>query len=293
MALRNRVPYRMQTRDEAVPIWPGAAPGSERWTQTEVVYQDGGGKTMVRNVVTPTLTPLLPERDKATGTGIVICPGGGFRFHSWDSEGMEVGRWLQARGVAAFVLKYRVLDTGATPEAFQKNLADFFALLSKPGPNGALPADPQRERILPLAVADGRQSLVVVRRRSAEWGVDLTRIGMMGFSAGAMVTMGVVMDRDPFRRPAFAAPIYGGGTGGAAVPVDAPPLFVLVAGDDALTATGCVKLAGEWQAAKRPVEMHLYAKGGHGFGMRQQGLPVDSWIDRLGDWLGAQGLLKR
>lgn len=267
----------------AFPIWPGVAPGSERWTRTEVAYRDGAGKAMIRNVVQPTLTPILPDPAKATGAAAIVCPGGGFRFHSWDSEGIEVARWLAGRGIAAFVLKYRLVDTGATPAEFEKRLADFFALLSRPAPAGRLPADPERGRILPLAVADGVQAAKVVRERAAEWKVDPEKVGMVGFSAGAMVTMGAVMD--PGTRLAFAAPIYGGGTEGRRVPADAPPLFVLVAGDDTLTASGCLKLATAWREAGRSVELHVYAKGGHGFGMRKQGLPVDGWIDRLGDWL--------
>src|ERR1043166_6573978 len=99
-----------------LPIWPGAAPGSETWTQKEVTYQNPQKEAMVRNVVRPTLTAFLPERSKANGTAVIVCPGGGFRFLSWQTEGTEVARWLADHGVAAFVLKYRLVDTGRSEE---------------------------------------------------------------------------------------------------------------------------------------------------------------------------------
>ena len=279
-----------------IPIWDGVAPGSETWKQTEVVYKDGGGRTMIRNVVKPTLTAYLPDKNKATGTAIVICPGGGFHFHSWDSEGVEVAKWLRDRGVAAFVLKYRLLDTGATQEEFQKHLDVLFgrrASVADPTDAAALQKEQAERKAIPmLAAADGRQAMKIVRQRAAEWGVSADRIGIMGFSAGAAVVMGVVMDHSAESRPNFAAPIYGGSTGGAPVPADAPPLFILVAGDDVPNAIGSAKLYSEWRSADKPAELHIYSKGGHGFGMNKRGLPVDSWIERFGDWLGAQGLLK-
>jgi acetyl esterase/lipase len=123
-------------------------------------------------------------------------------------------------------------------------------------------------------------------------GIKPDRVGIMGFSAGGMVTMGVVMDHDADSRPDFAAPIYGGGTNGAKVPDDAPPLFILCASDDRLAAAGSARLYSEWKAAGRPVEPHIYEKGGHGFGMTPKGLPVDRWIERYGDWLAQRDLIK-
>jgi acetyl esterase/lipase len=245
---------------------------------------------MVRNVVTPTLTAYLPERGRSTGTAVVICPGGGFHFLSWDSEGVEVAEWLRDRGVSAFVLKYRLIDTGATEEELQKHLAQLFG---RPGAPVPTPAQARERREIPaLAAADGRQAMTVVRRRASEWGIAPDRIGILGFSAGGVVAMGAVMEHDAGSRPSFAAAIYGGGTEGAAVPADAPPLFILVADDDKGASPGSVKLYSEWKAAGKPVELHVYSKGGHGFGMNKRGLPVDSWIERFGDWLAVQGLLK-
>jgi acetyl esterase/lipase len=268
---------------------------------------------MVRNVTTPTLTAFLPDPAIATGAAVVICPGGGFRFLSWQSEGTEVAKWLQARGVAAFVLKYRLMKTAASEEEFRREMAAFFASLanrrnrpgaddapkrespkdqSKPGEASRRAIPEEMRKIGTLAIEDGKQAIKVVRQHAAEWGIKPDRIGIMGFSAGGMVTMGVVMDPDKESRPDFAAPIYGGGTGGAKVPGDAPPLFILCASDDQLAAAGSFRLYSEWKAAGRPVELHLYEKGGHGFGMTPKGLPVDRWIERYGEWLGQRGLIK-
>ncbi len=296
-----------------IPIWPGRAPGSEEWTQKELEYRnEWDKKTMVRNVTTPSLTVFLPDPSTATGAAVVICPGGGFRFLSWQSEGTEVAQWLQARGVAALVLKYRLMKTAASEAEFRKEMAAFFASLAnrrdRPSANNApkreAPKDQEKpseaslraipeemRRIGALAIADGKQAVKTVRRHATEWGIKPDRVGIMGFSAGGMVTMGVVMDPDKESRPDFAAPIYGGGTGGAKIAADAPPLFILCASDDFL-ADGSARLYAEWKAAGRPVELHIYEKGGHGFGMTPKGLPVDRWIDRYGDWLGQRGLIK-
>ena len=272
-----------------LPIWPGVAPGSEKSTQKEVEYLNGKQK-MVRNVVLPTLTAYLPDHDRANGTAVIICPGGGFYFHSWDSEGLEVAKWLQERGVAAFVLKYRLVDTGATEEEFQKRLAVLFG--TSKDTEAIAKLQKEQKQVAALAIADGQQALKVVHQHAAEWGIAPDRIGIMGFSAGSVVTMGAVMDHDAANRPSFAAPIYGGNTGGAPVPMDAPPLFILVADDDKPNAIGSAKLYSEWKSAGKSAELHIYSKGGHGFGMNKRGLPVDTWIERFGDWLAVQGLLQ-
>lgn len=285
-----------RSQQTVIPIWPSVATGSESWTQKEVEYLDGGKRRMVRNVVTPTLTAFLPDKSKANGTAIVICPGGGFHFHSWDSEGVEVAKWLRDRGVTAFVLKYRLLNTGATEAEFQQKTARLFGRTTSPAGVKYPPPTPEEEtehRNIPLlAAADGRQAMKIVRQRAAEWGIAPDRIGIIGFSAGAAVTMGVVMDHNSESLPNFAAPIYGGSTGNAAIPADAPPLFILVANDDGAS-VGSLKLSSEWKAAGKNAELHIYSKGGHGFGMNKRGLPVDSWIERFGDWLAVQGLMKR
>jgi acetyl esterase/lipase len=262
-----------------MPVWPGIAPGSENWTQKEVDYVRNN-KQMVRNVTHPTLTAYFPDPANANGTAIIIAPGGGFRFLSWQNEGTAVAEWLAERGVTAFVLKYRLLDTGASQDDFEKG---------KPATRPA--TSPAQEEISALASADGRQAMKVVRQGADQWKIDPRRIGFMGFSAGGAVTMGVVMQYDKDSRPDFAAPIYGAHAQGV-IPDDAPPLFILCAADDKGAMPGSVKTFSDWRAAGHAAELHIYSKGGHGFGMSQRGLPVDHWIDRLGDWLEVQGLMK-
>lgn len=286
-----------RAQQQVIPVWPGAAPGSETWTQKEettTLPPMAAGGPLIRNVTQPTLTIFLPDPSLANGTAVIVCPGGGFHFLSWESEGTEVAKWLSAHGIAAFVLKYRLVDTGPTADDFRKAVWALFSPPSsgaRPAGGGGLPES--MRKILPLAVADGRQAMKVVRQRASQWGIAPDRIGIMGFSAGGMVTMGVVMEHDADSRPDFAGPIYGAGLAeGSAAPPEATPLFILCASDDPIAATGSVATYTKWKAAGYPVELHMYSKGGHGFGMNKQGLPTDHWIERFGDWLDGQGFMK-
>lgn len=275
-----------------IPLYPGVAPGSENAKQKETEFIAADKQPRIRNVTRPTLTAYLPERGQANGTAIIIAPGGGFTHLAIDKEGHDVARWLQARGVAAFVLKYRLLDTGTEEEYRDRAAAMTRATQPSAAPSAPPAPNPAREKAIALAVADGRQAVKLVRQRAAEWGIAPDRIGLMGFSAGGMLTMGVVMKHDAESRPNFAAPIYGGNTNGLPVAADAPPLFIAVASDDPIAAVSSAKLYLEWKTAGRSAELHIYAQGGHGFGMSKRSLPVDGWIDRFGDWLQQQGLLK-
>ena len=279
----------------AIPVWPKDAPGSETWTQKEVEHRSALlGTTIVRNVVRPTLTAFLPERSQANGAAVIICPGGGFTFLAKD-EGIHEAKSLRARGVAAFVLKHRLMDTGATEAEFYKSIMQ--TALLKAVEDGLKPWE--ERPVLPedvrkfsaLAVADGRQAIKVVREHAGEWGIIPDRIGIMGFSSGGVVTTGVATEYDAASRPDYAASLYGPVLGSVKVPRDAPPLFICCASDDPLVPPGnSVRLYSAWNAAGKSAELHIYAKGGHGFG--GQGVPSDTWLDRFGDWLGQQGLLK-
>jgi len=130
---------------KGIPLYEGATPGSEAWTQNEVEFRDGAGKAMVRNVTTPTLTAFLPDAATSTGTAVVVCPGGGFRFLSWQSEGTEVAEWLQRRGVAALVLKYRLKETPADEGAFGREMVAFFLSLARPK-NESAPGEANKAR---------------------------------------------------------------------------------------------------------------------------------------------------
>jgi acetyl esterase/lipase len=151
--------------------------------------------------------------------------------------------------------------------------------------------------IVKLALADGNAAIGYVRKHAAEFGVNPERIGIIGFSAGGTVAVSVAMNYTAETRPDFAAPIYPAynwAIKGSGVPADAPPAFILAASDDPLgLAPQSVAIYQDWIAAGKPAELHLYSKGGHGFGMRQQHQPSDHWIERFADWLDVQGLLKK
>jgi acetyl esterase/lipase len=284
-------------QQQVVPLYPGIAPGSESWTQTEVQYLNEQGQQMVRNVVTPTLTVYKPDPAKANGTAMIVAPGGGFLFLSWQTEGTEVAEWLASKGVTAFLLKYRLSNSGSTREEFQKAMMALFSSISAASrpenegkPEGDINGNKAMSEIAVLGQEDGRQAIRIVRSRAAEWGIDPHKIGIMGFSAGGMVTLGPLLRHDAESRPDFAAAIYTPWANNS-VPADAPPLFILVASDDMLTEKGSIQLYSAWKAAGKTAELHVYSKGGHGFGMQKKGLPADTWIERLGDWMKSQGFL--
>jgi acetyl esterase/lipase len=276
-----------------IPVWPKDAPGSEKWTQKEVDFRSALLGEIVRNVVRPTLTAFWPERSRANGTAVIICPGGGFLFLA-KGEGIEEAEWLRGRGVAVFILKHRLMDTGANEAEFHMSLLQAAVLKAiedglKGGEPPVLPEDVRK--FSALAVADGRQAIKVVREHAREWGIRPDRIGIMGFSSGGVVATGVATAHDAASLPNYAASIYGPVLGNVEVPGYAPPLFICCASDDPLVPSrDSIRLYSAWNAAGKRAELHIYAKGGHGFG--GQGLPSDTWIDRFGDWLAQQGFLK-
>lgn len=272
-------------RPPVIPLWPDGAPGSASWSQQEQEsILPPRGLPIVRNVTRPTLTAYLPPPSVSAGTAVIVCPGGAFHFLAIAHEGTDVARWLVERGVAAFVLRYRVVQTAEPDDDFQKQLRENMANREK-----------MRElmgAVRKLAIADGQQAVKVVRQRASEWNVDPNRIGVIGFSAGGVVASGVALQHDAASRPDFAAPIYGAPWEDVALPADAPPLFIALASDDDMAVRSSLPLYSKWRDAGCPVELHVFAQGGHGFGMRKQGLPSDRWIDLFGEWLGAQGLMK-
>lgn len=255
---------------QVVKIWPGVAPGSETWTHQERVIENTPLGTVIFNVVTPTLTAYLPERSKATGTAVIVAPGGAFVALAIDLEGTNAARWLQERGIAAFVLKYRIVEKR----------------------QDGIPAM-NMDTAGRYGIADGIQAIKVVRQHAAEWGLSPDRIGFLGFSAGAMVTSGTLVQQDAAARPNFAALIYGGPFGVMpAIPAKLPPVFLAWAQDDAVALDPIVRFRDALTAAAIKPEIHIFSAGGHGFGMRKQGTSSDHWIDAFYYWLDAQGLTK-
>ena len=270
---------------QVIRLYSGKAPGSESWNWAQQEKDHNAFNTrVVYNVVDPTLMVYRPDPATANGTAVVICPGGGFHTLSIDSEGIDVAKYLAAKGVTAFVLSYRLVHSLTEDPVAE--------LMSSMGDQKKL--DAQNASVVPLAIADGQKAMAYIREHAGEFGANPTRIGIMGFSAGGTVAAGVGFSYTAPDRPAFLAPIYAytGALSNTKVPIDAPPLFVAAATNDQLgLAPHSVKLYSDWLAAGKDAELHMYAKGGHGFGMRKQNLPTDSWIDRFGEWLGLQGFL--
>jgi endo-1,4-beta-xylanase len=278
-------------RGQEIKLWPGGAPGSEGITAEEVSapstvakYAGMPGKFTVTHY--PSIYVFLPPKEKATGAAMIVAPGGGHTQLVIDKEGWEVADWLNERGIAAFVLKYR--------------------LAKAPGSKYTLPNQ---------VYADAARGIRLVRSRAEEWHVDPARIGFIGFSAGGEVAGmvetlfdgGVPDAPDPVERvssrPDFVALIYPWYRPGAnhpedkpmfPVPKDAPPVFMVCADDDRSHVEPTVKFYLELEAARIPAEMHIYAYGGHGFGLRptKKEAPVIGWPDRFKEWLAERGISK-
>lgn len=279
-------PLEAQAEPNAIPLGTGGVenqPAKETWFRQ-------WGEPMVRNVSTATLTPFLPDPAKANGTAVIVAPGGGFRWLSINNEGWKIAKALASQGVAAFVLKYRLQPTPESMDDFKNSMnrtpgAPPTAAGSAGG--GAPPRPPQWDLSNQLADAEAAYALVV--KNAEKWHIDTERIGMMGFSAGAGLTMHCTLNSKTMKL-AFIAPIYGG-MGPVDVPKDAPPMFVAIAVDDFLF-RGQFGLIESWYKAGRPVEFHLYQDGGHGFGMGYPGHPTYWWFEVFTHWLDHNSFLK-
>ncbi len=270
----------------AIPLYKGAAPGSESATYPEVWTKAFGREAWVRNITKPTLTPYLPKKGTGNGAAVLVIPGGGFQFVSISNEGWPVAQWLADHGVAAFVLKYRVEKTDDSEGDFQKAMMARFQ-----APRADTPPDLGMQANIDLARADAQTALKMIRAGAAKWGVDTKRVGMLGFSAGAMTTMATTLANAPDARPDFIAPIYG-----FMLPVTPPPtpqpLFVALASDDPLFGKQGFGLVESWKKAGGSVELHFYEGGNHGFGAQKKGTTSDLWFDQYMAWMKARGFLK-
>ncbi len=268
---------------KVIPLYSGKVPGSEDWNwQEKEMFSEEYQVQFIYNVSVPTLTAYFPPAASANGTSVIICPGGAFHALNINSEGIDIAKWLNTKGVAAFVLKYRLVKS-ETNDPIKE-------LMAKTDDSKKLDLD----RIRPLAIADGLKAIKYLRKHASGLNINPERIGMMGFSAGGTLTAGVTFIGSGKSRPDFVASLYSNMTSlmDKIVPDDAPPIFIAAATDDHEFAPHCVILYNKWIEAGKSAELHIYARGGHGFGMRKQNLPSDSWIDRFGECLEAQGLLK-
>jgi acetyl esterase/lipase len=262
---------------EVVRLYKGAAQGSESWNWDETIIDLGQSKATY-NVSKPSLTIFQADPSVANGKAVVVCPGGAFHLLSMDNEGYDVAKWLNSKGITVFVLKYRLqhcLTNNPIGELVEKQ------------PNSEK-FNKDIEPLVAMDIADGKAAVAFVRDHAAEYGVKPDQIGIMGFSAGGTVATGVAMTYDAKNRPDFVAAVYPyvGSFGNPAVPVDAPPLFIAAAADDNFGFQKlCLVLFSKWNDAKRSAELHIYNKGGHGFGMEKRNAGSDNWTSDFEFWM--------
>jgi len=276
----------VNAQQKVIPLYDGPPPGSESWNWNEAENDNNSWQTkVVYNVTKPTLTVFVPEADKANGTAVIIAPGGGFLALSINSEGLDVAKWLVQKGVTCFVLKYRLIHVFSNDPT-----AEFAAKMGKKE------FEDDVTKVMPLVIADGRNAIAYVRKHVAEYNLDANRIGIIGFSAGGTVASSTLFGYTKENRPDFAAPIYPFFPSAmiGSIANDAPPIFIVAASDDGLgLAPHSIDLYNKWLSTKHDAELHMYARGNHGFGMKKQNIPTDTWIERFYDWMGVQGLLNK
>lgn len=283
--------YPLETPKEpnAIPLGTGGVdnqPASETWFRQ-------WGDPMARNITAATLTPFLPDPDKANGTAVIVAPGGGYRWLSMGNEGWEVAEALAEQGIAAFVLKYRLHPT-------PPSLDEFTAWMNRPftPPSKSSDSDSDSDEVetrrpalrldLSNQLEDAEAAYNMIIERADEWGVDTDRIGMIGFSAGAGLTMHATLNSETMKL-AFIGPVYGG-MNAVDVPKDAPPMFNVIAVDDFLF-RGQFGVIEAWHKAGIPVEFHLYQNGGHGFGLGNPDRTSNRWFDAFVHWLNVNDFL--
>jgi len=288
-----------------IPVWPGKAPGSENWTFSERVMEGPDGSKTYSNVVHPTLTVYLPDPDNANGAAIILCPGGAMRMLGF-AEPERTAVWLNSKGIAAFILKYRVVpatpsDTGGArasgpPKSgapgrkmgmSMGNELSFREILNRNGNANPAPDNQEHLKVIRMAIADGQQSIRVLRRDAVKYNIDPKRIGILGFSAGGGVAIGTAVTESSDAYPDFVATVYGPSLVDVTVPEQGAPLFIAVMDGHFNVTNGCAALFVLWKESGRPAEIHVYD---HAYGPAS-GMPVANWTDRLYDWLLARRFL--
>lgn len=249
-----------------VNLWPGVAPGSEHSAQKERVIPDTPIGTVIFDVVQPTLTVYLPQRAKATGMGVIVAPGGACVALAMDVEATAMARRLVDRGVAAFVLKYRIAHKEQQ----------------------GLPTNIDMDQACKNGMADGIQAVKIARQHAREWNVAPNRIGFAGFSAGGQIASAALLQQDPAARPDFAAFIYGAPFGVMpAIPQNLPPIFMAWAQDDPVALGAETGFYDALLRAHDKPEAHIFRSGGHGFGLKHQGTTSDRWFDEFYYWMNS------
>lgn len=253
-----------------------ANPAHEAWAQQTP------DQRLVYNVVQPQLLPWPSSLPKdAVAPAVLLVPGGGYQFLAMDNEGFDVAKRLDRQGVRVFIVKYRTLPL---PDSF----AGFKAALTALFQNGVRPAEDNR----PYAVADTQAAIRMVRAHAGEWHVDPARVGILGFSAGAVTVLATTQANAVDARPDFVGMIYGP-TEAVDLPANPPPLFSAIAADDRFFKAQDLGLLHAWRKAGSKVEFHLYSGGGHGFASQPNGTTSDAWFDQFALWMKASGITAR
>lgn len=264
----------------AIPLYPDLKPAATH----EAWYKAGDGY-IVRNVTAPTLTPVLPDPAKATGAAVIVAPGGGYMILAIDHEGWRIARKLADQGIAAFVLKYRISETPDDDLAFGAFAQQRMASVMKDVAAGAPLLEETR------ATDDALAAIRMVRANAAKWHIDPSRVGLMGFSAGAVTTIKVGVSPAASARPNFIASFYPS-LAPEVVPSDAPPMFLAIAFNDRLFGKQKLGVVEAWRQAGRPVEFHGFESGGHGFGLGTPGTTTSLVFDQFILWLKSRGLME-
>jgi len=258
----------LMTDGRPTALWDGSAPGSEDWVHEEQTGSSAvSSAEIVRNVSVPTLTSFLPKT--RSDRAVVVLPGGGMHFLSIENEGRSVAAHLRDAGISAFLLKYRVVPTPEDDDAFVQAISDAF----RTGMDQASAA------VIPLAAADAARAIELVRAEGYE------HVTLLGFSAGARITAEIVLRGAPQQQPDAVGIIYLPSIEVSEHTVALPPMFLLAAADDPLGIDGFLSLSAVWRSSNAPADMHMFARGGHGFGIASTGLPVDAWPGLFVSWL--------
>lgn len=274
---------------EVIPLWPGKAPGSEVWSMPEHATPKPNGGMHITDVTEPSLTAYLPERDKATGTAVLIAPGGGMVGLEVPGYTQGPAKWFNDRGIAAFVLKYRVLPVAWQVKRPVPTIASF-----RHGNANPFPADRHMSATIAMAIADARQALHLIRSNAARFGIDPAKVGMLGYSAGGGVSIGAVVAPTPggaradaTDRPDFVISAYGPSLVDVDVPANPPPLFLAVKQFHPNVARGLVAVFDEWTKAHAPAELHVYDQLGPSPFLDETG----EWLERAFAWMKARGFV--
>ncbi len=259
---------------QVIRLYSGKAPGSENWPWKE---QNLGG--YLRDVTDPTLTAFVPSNPN--GIAVIIAPGGGFHYLVYELEGTAIAKKLNEKGITAFVLKYRLVHEDPAHPYYDKIMKEknFKILDSVSAP------------VIKLALHDALTAVKYVRQHAAEYKIGINKIGFMGSSAGGTIAMSVAYNALEENRPNFlsVAYAYGNAIIGSKVLSVKTPIFIICASDDELVPSiHSIQIYSQWLAANQPVELHMYERGGHGFIMKKQNLPCDTWLERFTDWLSTQ-----